>query len=282
MKTTQPLVWFITGTSSGFGLELVRAALERGDRVVATSRDPEKVEAIFPNCSDRLLTLRVNLHSVSEMEEAVAVAIATFGKIDILINNAGYGLIGAIEETSEKEILELFQINLFALIRMTRAVLPHFRKNRSGHIVNISSMWGLTAAAGAGIYNATKFAMEGLSQALVQEVKPLGINVTIVEPGGFRTDFLKESSIHFSSHLIDDYAETSGLLRAWAKAAHHTQRGDVKLGAEAIINAVTSERPPLHLLLGRDAYESAMQHLDEQRREFEAWCEVTCSTDVKN
>lgn len=282
MKKTSPCVWFITGTSQGFGLELVRAALERGDSVVATSRDPEKVEATFPNCSDRLLVLRVDLTNKAEVKEAVDVTIATFGKIDVLINNAGYGLIGAVEEASEKEVLALFQINFFALLRMTQAVLPHFRKNHSGHIVNISSMWGLTAAAGAGIYNATKFAVEGLSQALVQEVKPLGINVTIVEPGGFRTNFAKENSLHFSAALIDDYAGTSGDLRAWGKTAHGTQRGDTKLGAEAIIKAVTSEHPPLHLLLGPDAYADTMQHLDDMRCEFEAWREVTCSTDVKN
>ncbi|MCX6957833.1 MAG: oxidoreductase [Verrucomicrobiae bacterium] len=274
-----PLTWFITGTSGGFGSELVRAALARGDSVVATSRDPEKVEATFPNCSDRLLALRVNLHSVSEIEEAVAVAIATFGKIDILVNNAGYGLIGAMEEESEKEILELFQINVFALLRMTRAVLPHFRKNRSGHIVNISSVWGLTSDAGAGIYNATKFAVEGLSQALVQEVKPLGINVTIVEPRGFRTNFF--TSAVLTSTIIDDYKETVGALRGRIERKHQTQRGDPKLGAEAIVNAVTSQHPPLHLLLGPDAYKDTIEHLDAQRREFEAWREVTHSTDIK-
>ena len=274
-----PLTWFITGTSGGFGSELVRAALARGDSVVATSRDPEKVEATFPNCSDRLLALRVNLHSLSEIEEAVVVAIATFGKIDILINNAGYGLIGAIEEASEKEILELFQINVFALLRMTRAVLPHFRKNRSGHIVNISSLWGLTSDPGAGIYNATKFAVEGLSQALVQEVKPLGINVTIVEPGGFRTNFV--TSAVLTSTIIDDYKETVGAIRGRIERKHQTQRGDPKLGAEAIVNAVTSQHPPLHLLLGPDAYKDTIEHLDAQRREFEAWHEVTHSTDIK-
>ncbi|MBM3857168.1 MAG: SDR family NAD(P)-dependent oxidoreductase, partial [Verrucomicrobia bacterium] len=204
-----------------------------------------------------------------------------FGKIDVLINNAGYGLIGAMEEASEKEISDLFQINLFGLIRMTQAVLPHFRKQRSGHIVNISSMWGLVAAAGASIYNATKFAVEGLSQALVQEVKPLGIDVTIVEPGAFRTNFTKESSLHFSSTLIDDYAKSSGRLRAWGKTAHGTQRGCPKLAAAAIINAVTSEHPPLHLLLGPDAYKETMQHLEELRRDFETSRELTCSTDVK-
>ena len=245
-----PLTWFITGTSGGFGSELVRAALARGDSVVATSRDPEKVEATFPNCSDRLLALRVNLHSLS-----------------------------AIEEASEKEILELFQINVFALLRMTRAVLPHFRKNRSGHIVNISSLWGLTSDPGAGIYNATKFAVEGLSQALVQEVKPLGINVTIVEPGGFRTNFV--TSAVLTSTIIDDYKETVGAIRGRIERKHQTQRGDPKLGAEAIVNAVTSQHPPLHLLLGPDAYKDTIEHLDAQRREFEAWHEVTHSTDIK-
>ena len=274
-----PLVWFITGTSGGFGSELVRVALARGDSVVATSRDPEKMEATFPNCSDRLLALRVNLHSISEIEEAVAVAIATFGKIDILINNAGYGLIGAIEEANEKEILELFQINVFALLRMTRAVLPHFRKQHSGHIVNISSVWGLTSDAGAGIYNATKFAVEGLSQALVQEVKPLGINVTIVEPGAFRTNFV--TSAVLTSTIIDDYKKTVGALRGRIERKQQTQRGNPKLGAEAIVNAVTSHHPPLHLLLGPDAYKDTMQHLEEQRREFEGWREVTHSTDIK-
>ncbi len=274
------LVWFITGTSGGFGSELIRAALARGDSVVATSRDPKKVEATFPNCSDRLLALQVNLNSFSEVEEAVAVAIATFGKIDILINNAGYGVFGAIEEASEKEVLDLFQINVFSLLRMTKAVLPHFRKRRSGHIVNLSSVWGLTAEAGAGIYNGTKFAVEGLSQALIQEVKPLGIGVTIVEPSGFRTDFLG-SSIVFSSTVIADYEKTSGALRKRARVAHGKQRGDTKLGAEAIVNAVTSEHPPLHLLLGPDAYEETLQHLDALRCEFEEWREVTHSTDIK-
>lgn len=280
MKKTSPLVWFITGTSQGFGLELVRAALERGDKIVATSRDPEKVEAAFPNCSDRLLALRVDLTDNAEVKEAVDVAIATFGKIDVLINNAGYGLLGAMEEASEKEISDLFEINLFALIRMTQAVLPYFRKQRSGHVVNISSVWGLTAAAGASIYNATKFAVEGLSQALVQEVKPLGIDVTIVEPGGFRTNFLKESSVVFSSDIIDDYRKTSGALRAWGKTGHGTQRGCPKLAATAIIQAVTSEHPPLHLLLGSDAYKETMQHVEEQRRDFEMGREVAYSTDI--
>jgi len=281
MKKTAPLVWFITGTSSGFGLELVRTALERGDSVIATSRDPEKVEATFPDCTDRLLVLRVDLTNHAEVKEAIDVAIATFEKVDVLINNAGYGLIGAMEEASEKEIASLFEINLFALIRMTQAVLPHFRKRRSGHIVNVSSIWGLVGAAGASMYNATKFAVEGLSLALAQEVKPLGIDVTIVEPGGFRTDFTKENSLHFSSTVIDDYAGTSGDLRNWGKTGHGTQRGNPKLGAEAIIHAVTSEHPPLHLLLGPDAYEETMQHLNEMRREIEAWREVSCSTDVK-
>lgn len=279
METT-PLVWFITGTSEGFGRDLVRAALEQGDRVVATSRTPEKVNALFPHHSDHLLVLQVDLCSASQINDAVKKAISTFGKIDVLINNAGFGLIGAIEEASEQEVLNLFQVNFFALLRATQAVLPHFRKQRSGHIVNISSIWGLTSYHGAGIYNATKFAVEGLSQALAQEVKPLGINVTIVEPGAFRTNFLGNGNI-YSSTIIEDYALTSGALRDQLKKGHGKQRGDTKLGAEAIIKAVTSSNPPLHLLLGPDAYEDANEQLDSLRQEFEEWRELSCSTDFR-
>ncbi|MBX9742305.1 MAG: SDR family NAD(P)-dependent oxidoreductase [Chthoniobacterales bacterium] len=280
MNTPTSLVWFITGTSEGFGRELVRAALERGDRVIATSRTPEKVMALFPHPSDQLLALKVDLCSVSQIKDAIEKAIETFGQIDVLINNAGHGLVGAIEEASEQEVLHLFQINFFALLHTIQTVLPHFRERRSGHIVNISSIWGLTSFHGAGIYNATKFAVEGLSQALAQEVKPLGIKVTIVEPGGFRTDFLAKPNL-FSSTIIEDYAPTAGALRHQLKKHHGKQRGDTRLAAEAIIKAVTSPNPPLHLLLGPDAYEKALHQLDSLRQDFEAWQELSCSTDIK-
>lgn len=282
MKASSSLVWLITGTSQGFGLELVRVALQRGDKVVATSRYPKKVEEAFPNYLDHLLVLQVDLYNVSEIEKAVVLAIATFGHIDVLVNNAGYALVGAVEEASEPEILDLFKINFFALLRMTQALLPHFRKRRSGRIVNISSICGLTAATGFGIYNATKFAVEGLSQALAQEVAPLGIHVTLVEPGRFRTNCLGKNALVVSPTIIEDYVSTAGEARAWSEKNHRKQLGDPLLGAKAIVKAVTSERPPLHLLLGTDAYQAATEHLDTLRQEIETWRDVTCSTDFKN
>ncbi len=282
MKSSSPLVWFITGTSHGFGLELVRVALERGDKVVATSRTPKKVEEVFPNHEDHLLALPLDLDDSSQIEKAITTAIAHFGHVDVLVNNAGYGVVGAVEEASEAEVTALFQINFFALLKMTQAFLPHFRERRSGHIVNISSIYWLTTAAGFGMYNATKFAVEGLSQALAQEVKSLGIHVTLVEPGGFRTNFFAENAAVISPKIIEDYSSTAGQARVWSKQHHQKQQGDPYLGAKAIVKAVTSEHPPLHLLLGADAYQEATKYLTVLRQEIETWREVTCSTDFKN
>ena len=277
MKSS-PLVWFITGASQGFGLELVRAALQRGDSVVATSRTPKKLEEIFPNTSDRLLALALDLHDPAAIEKAAASALSKFGQIDFLVNNAGYGLLGTVEEASDAEVLEQFQINFFGLLRVTRAVLPHFRERRSGHIVNISSMCGLTAWGGSGIYSATKFAVEGLSETLAEEVAPFGIRVMLVEPGGFRTNFLGDS-LKLASNVIDDYTGTDADLRDWSKNRHGKQSGDPALAAQAIIKAITSEKPPLHLLLGRDAYEEVTKKLDTLHHEIEEWRDMTLSMD---
>ncbi|MFZ4115361.1 MAG: oxidoreductase [Chthoniobacterales bacterium] len=282
MKLSSPLVWFITGTSYGFGRELVRVALERGDKVVATSRTPKKVEEAFSKYADNLLVLPLDLHNTVQIEKAVTTAIATFGHVDVLVNNAGYGLLGAVEEVSEQEVSDLFKINFFALLKTTQAFLPHFRERCSGHIINISSIWGLTAAAGFGIYNATKFAVEGLSQALAQEIKPLGIHVTLVEPGGFRTKFLAKDALGASQKIIEDYIPTVGKARVWSAHGDGKQNGDPLLAAQAILKVVTSEHPPLHLLLGTDAYHEAIDHLNMLRQEIEAWREVTLSTDIKS
>lgn len=280
MKSTS-LVWFITGTSQGFGLELVRAALERGDKVIATSRTPEKIQAVFPNLEEQLLVLSVDLTDGVQVKEAVATALAQFGHVDVLVNNAGHGLLGAIEESDETEILELFQINLFALMRVTKAFLPHFRERKSGQIVNLSSIAGLTVLSpGLGIYNATKFAVEGLSQALAQELAPFGIGVTIVEPGRFRTNFLGDS-LATSPKNIDAYAPLREKMSTQRETGHQSQPGNPALGAAAIIKAVTSEHPPLHLLLGSDAYEAAMKQVHALKSEFEVWKELTFSTDIK-
>jgi NAD(P)-dependent dehydrogenase (short-subunit alcohol dehydrogenase family) len=271
-------VWMITGTSQGFGSELVRAALKRGDSVIATSRNAGKVAAAFPDAGDRLYTAAMDLNDPRQIKSVVEGGIARFGRIDVLVNNAGYGFLGAVEEADDAEVARVHEINVTGLLRVTRAVLPHFRQHRRGHVVNLSSISGLVGMPGFGIYNATKFAVEGLSEALAQEVKPLGIHVTIVEPGPFRTDFLG-GSLAFSEKLIPDYEETSGRTRAAAVTRNGNQPGDPARAAEAIIRAVTSENPPLHLLLGKFAYENATAKLDSMRKEFETWRDVTLGAD---
>jgi len=275
-----PLVWFITGTSQGFGHELVRAALERGDSVLATSRNPDKVTAAFPDASGRLLAVPMDLHYPGQISNAVQSALIQFGRIDVLVNNAGHGFVGAVEEASQDEIDKVYETNVFGLLRVTRAVLPHFRERRAGHVVNLSSISGLVGLPGFGIYNSTKFAVEGLSEALAHEVVPLGIRVTIVEPGPFRTDFLG-GSLAVANRVLEDYDQTSGRIRAGVTARNGNQPGDPVRAAQAIVKAVTSDNPPLHLLLGRFAYEQATAKLDNLRKEFETWRDVTLATDFK-
>jgi NAD(P)-dependent dehydrogenase (short-subunit alcohol dehydrogenase family) len=274
-------VWFITGTSQGFGRELVRAALQRGDSVVATSRNPQAVAAAFSGAADRLLAASMDLRDPAQISSVVERAIARFGRIDILVNNAGYGVTGAVEEASETQIAGVYETNVFGLLRVTRAVLPYLRKQRSGHIVNLSSIGGLTGMPGWGIYNSTKSAVEGLSEALAAELAPLGIGVTIVEPGPFRTDFLG-GSLEKAAHVLPDYEVTAGKTRAGAIERNGKQPGDPAAAADAIVQAVTSPDPPLHLLLGKFAYERFNQKLDAFRREMESWRELTLATDFKS
>jgi NAD(P)-dependent dehydrogenase (short-subunit alcohol dehydrogenase family)/cytochrome b561 len=271
-------VWMITGASQGFGQELVRAALQRGDSVIATSRHPQKVVTAFKEASDRLLAVSMDLRDPTQIAAAVATALARFGRIDVLVNNAGHGLLGAVEEASDAEIATVYETNVFGLLRVTHAVLPHFRERRRGHVVNLSSIGGLIGIPGFGIYNSTKFAVEGLSEALAKEVAPLGIRVTIVEPGPFRTNFLA-GSLTIAGRKLSDYDQTSGRARAGAVERNGNQPGDPLRAAEAIIKAVTSPNPPLHLLLGKLAYDTATAKLDNLRKEFETWREVTLSTD---
>src|SRR5579883_37186 len=274
------LVWFITGSSQGFGRELVRAALERGDSVMATSRKPQSLPAAFPKAGDRLLAAAMDLRDPEQISSAVNQAIARFGRIDILVNNAGYGVTGAVEEASDDEIASVYDTNVFGLLRVTRAVLPQMRKQRSGHIVNLSSIGGLTGMPGWGIYNSTKFAVEGLSEALAAELGPLGIGVTIVEPGPFRTDFLGGSLVK-TANTLPDYRETAGKTRASAMERNGKQQGDPAAAAKLIVQAVTSANHPLHLVLGKFAYDRMYQKLEAFRNEMEAWREKGIGTDFK-
>jgi NAD(P)-dependent dehydrogenase (short-subunit alcohol dehydrogenase family) len=275
------LVWLITGTSQGFGFELVRAALKRGDSVVATSRNPEKVAAAFQADAGRLLAVSMDLRSQDQITGVVDAALKRFGRIDVLVNNAGHGLLGAVEEANDAEVASVYETNVFGLLRVTRAVLPFLRQQGTGFVVNLSSIGGLVGLPGWGIYNSTKFAIEGLSEAMAAELKPLGIKVIVVEPGPFRTDFLG-GSLATTERILQDYDATAGQTRAAAVRRHGAQAGDPALAAEAIITAVTSENPPLHLPLGAFAYERASAKLDELRQEFEAWRELALSTDYKS
>ncbi|WP_435575094.1 oxidoreductase [Burkholderia plantarii] len=281
MTMKKERVWFITGCSTGFGHELARLVLEQGDRAVLTARDPAKLAALVAPHAGRALALPLDVTDEAMIRKAVADAEAHFGRIDVLVNNAGYGYFSAIEEGEDEEIRRQFETNVFGLFSLTRHVLPGMRARRAGHVINVSSIGGLMAFAATGYYHASKHAVEGFSESLAAEVKPLGIHVTIVEPGRFRTDWAGRSVIE-SKIVIDDYAETAGKRREQARAYSGTQPGDPARGAAAIIRVAEADAPPLRLLLGSDAYQLLQTKLDSLRREVEQWKELTCSTDFPN
>jgi NAD(P)-dependent dehydrogenase (short-subunit alcohol dehydrogenase family) len=276
---TQGKTWFVTGTSQGIGLVLVKALLAQGYNVAATARNLEGLKAAVNVTSDQFLPLQVDLIDEKSVAQAVTTTISKFGNIDVLVNNAGYGLIGGIEESSNKEVQDNFDVNVFGLLNVTRAVLPEMRKAKSGHIFNISSVFGLIAGAGWGVYCGTKFALEGLSEALAQEVKPFGIHVTIIEPGYFRTNFLNSGSIVTSAQPIADYTEIQETKRKHAAEIPGTQPGDPEKAAAVIISTAKLATPPLRLLLGSDAYQYANYKIQMLQEGIEANKAVTLSTD---
>jgi NAD(P)-dependent dehydrogenase (short-subunit alcohol dehydrogenase family) len=260
-------VWFITGCSTGFGRELATQTLARGFRTVVTARKPEAVKALA--VAGEALVLKLDVTKQGQIDAAINAAQEKFGGIDVLVNNAGIGYFAAIEEGEENEVRWMFEINVFGMSRMIQAVLPGMRQRRKGFIVNISSLAGLRSAPALGFYNATKFAVEGLSGALLQEVEPLGIKVMVVEPSGFRTDWAGRSA-NESKRQIADYVKTAGAWRGEIRADSGKQPGDPVRAAQAIIRAVESPKAPRHLLLGNDAYEGAMAKLDELGKDFSA------------
>jgi len=271
-------VWFITGCSSGFGRELAKLVLDRGYRAVITARDPRTIQDLAAGRDGRALALKLDVTNKSEVAEAVATAQSTFGSIDVLVNNAGYGYVGAIEESEEDEVRAMVDTNFFGLARMIRAVLPEMRKRRRGFIVNISSNGGLQAFPGFGYYNSTKFAVEGLSEALEKEVAPLGIKVLLVEPGPFRTDWAGRS-LKRTKERIPEYAETAGAPLERLISGSGKQVGDPVRAGEVIIKAVESENMPLHLVLGKVAVETARSKIELLRRDVDAWEEIALSAD---
>jgi NAD(P)-dependent dehydrogenase (short-subunit alcohol dehydrogenase family) len=260
-------VWFITGCSTGFGLELAKQCVEHGYRTVMTARDPAALEGY--GATENVLVLKLDVTQPEQINAAVHAAEACFGAIDVLVNNAGIGYFAAIEEGEDNEVRKMFEVNVFGLSRMIQAVLPGMRRRRSGCIVNFSSIGGIRAFPAIGYYNATKFAVEGLSEALWQEVEPLGLRVMVVEPSGFRTDWAGRSA-NESAQQIEDYAATAGMVRSRVRAVSGKQSGDPVRAARAIVSAVASGQPPHHLLLGNDAFDGAISKLDELRRDFVA------------
>jgi len=273
-------VWFITGSSSGFGLLLAHEALRRGERVIATARDVSKLDDLIQHYPDTARTLALDVTKAAEIEFIASQAISAFGQVDVLVNNAGYGVNGAIEEVSEDEFEPMFQTNIYGLIRTTRAFLPHFRQRRSGHIFNLSSIGGLIGGAGWGFYNVTKFAVEGFSEALAAEMKPLGVHVTIVEPGPFRTDFLGRSG-KLAAKELPEYKDTAGKARDYLQSQSGKQPGDPQKVVEAILTAADASEPPLHLILGKIALTRFRDKLAQWDKEIAAWETVTTGADFQ-
>jgi len=263
------------------GAEIARAALSAGDKVVATGRDRQRLQQRFDEYGERVLALELDVSQSPQAGAAVERALAAFGRIDVLVNNAGYGQMGLFEEVTAEEIQCQFDTNFFGLLHVTRAVLPAMRRQRSGHIFNISSIGGVYGFAGAGVYCATKFAVEGFSESLAPELAPFGIHMTIVEPGFFRTDFLDASSVRWSEHRIDDYAEMSAALQNGYTAHSHHQAGDpAKLGA-ALVLLAGEEKPPLRYAAGSDAYAGVSEQLAKRVDELRAWRVLSESTDIR-
>ncbi|MBU6418942.1 MAG: SDR family NAD(P)-dependent oxidoreductase [Proteobacteria bacterium] len=271
--------WFITGASRGFGALIAEQALQRGDNVVATARNPGGIIERHGQLAN-LLALTLDVTNEAQARAAADAAVARFGWIDVLLNNAGFGLLGAVEESTAEEVERVYRTNVFGLLAVTRAVLPHMRRQRSGHVLNISSVGGYAASAGFGVYGSTKFAVEGLSEALAIELKPLGIHVTVVEPGLFRTDFLDASSLAASDASIADYAETAGATRRMAVTANHAQPGDPAKLARAILTLTDAEAPPLRMPFGSDTIRRIEAKNAFVAAELAQWRELAVSTDA--
>jgi len=262
-------VWFISGCSTGFGRELAKLVLARGWRAVVTARDADRVADLAEGAEDRVLALSLDVTEQAQIDDAVAQAKAKFGRIDVLVNNAGYGYQASVEEGVESEIRAQFDANVFGLFALTRAVLPVMRAQKSGNIINITSVAGQVGFPGSGYYGASKHAVEGWSDALLAEVKPLGIDVTCVEPGPFRTDWAGRS-LKQTPVKIADYADTAGKRLDGTREVSGTQAGDPVRAGEAMIALTEDANPPRHLVLGAWGYDAVTKKLAERLKEIEA------------
>ncbi|TLF78415.1 oxidoreductase [Nocardia cyriacigeorgica] len=274
----EPKVWLITGATSGFGRALTEAAIAAGDTVVAAVRRPEALEALVAAHPDQVDPVRLDVTDVARAEEVVADVLARHGRIDVLVNNAGRTQVGAVEATTDAELRDLFDLHFFGPAALTRAVLPSMRERGSGAIVNMSSMGGQLSFAGFGAYSATKFALEGLSEALADEVKGFGIKVLVVEPGSFRTNLFGKNAAYFSADH-PAYAENVGSTKEFVQGSDGDQAGDPAKAAAAIITALNAEQTPLRLPLGSDAVDAIAGHLDGVRAELDQWEKLARDTE---
>lgn len=271
-------VWLITGCSTGFGRELATLVLKLGYKAAVGARNTDDVKDIVAAYPETAIALKLDVIKPDEIKTSVEQTIAKFGQIDVLVNNAGIGYFGAVEESEEAEVRRMFEINFWGLTNMTNAVLPLMRKKRSGHILNVASIGGLVGFPAVGFYNATKFAVDGLSEALAKETKHLGIKVTIIAPSGFRTDWAGRSANN-SKIVIDDYTESAHKNKDTIRGYSGAQPGDPVRAAKAIVAAVESEHPPLRLLLGAAALKGARNKLEELKKDFDAWESTTIGAD---
>jgi NAD(P)-dependent dehydrogenase (short-subunit alcohol dehydrogenase family) len=270
-------VWLITGCSTGLGRALAQQALKAGYHVVATARDPSVLGEIVKEYGEAVLAVELDVTKPDQIKAAIVAAEDRFGTVDVLVNNAGYGYFGAIEEGEDADVRAMFETNVFGPWNMIKAVLPGMRARGRGYVVNISSVGGLVTYPAVGFYHMAKFALEGLSETLAKEVAPFGIGVTVVEPGAFLTDF-RGGSAKQSNIRLPAYANTAGKARDNVFAAHGKQENDPVLGAQAIITAVEADQPPLHLVIGGDALDQIRQKVVDLQRDLDTWEELTRST----
>lgn len=271
-------VWIITGCSTGFGRELALQTLAKGCRVGVSARNTDDIKDIVEQYPETAISLKLDVTKPDEIKTAVAQVKEKFGRVDVLVNNAGIGYFGAIEESEDNEVRRMFEINYFGLVNMTNEVLPIMRAQRSGHIINISSIAGLVGFPAVGHYNATKFAVDGMSEALAKETEPLGIKVTIIAPSGFRTDWAGRSA-NESAKTISDYAPTAEVNKNNMRNASGNQSGDPVRGAAAIINITEVENPPLRLLIGEASLNNARLKLEAQKKDYDTWAETSINAD---
>ncbi|WP_456265697.1 MULTISPECIES: oxidoreductase [unclassified Bacillus (in: firmicutes)] len=274
-------VWLITGCSTGFGRQIAKKAIESGYKVAVTARNVDQVKDLVAGKEEQAIAITLDVTNKAQIKDAVEKTIDAFGRIDVLVNNAGIGYFASVEESVEEETRKMFEINFWGLMSVTNEVLPHMRKQKNGHIINFSSIGGLVSFPTLGYYHATKYAVEGLSESLAQEVEPFNIKVSIIEPSGFRTDWAGRSSVKTNTEIPELRDSIVGQMLQGMASQSGQEPGNPEKAAEALVTIVESENPPLRLLLGKAAYQTAKHKLNNMNESIEAWKEVTLNSDFE-